>query len=200
LLLLQEYSPYSTRGGNTELVKADAAATKSKGLDKDYAFSWSVGTTETLCLLVPNMYGGSTGENIGTDSHLGESLSQMGVPAQQIDQITQRAPLYWGAQQEMMNLAGPNYFGAVVCFLFVLAIVAIRSKLKWVFVAAAALFLLIAMGKNFAILNFVLFDYLPGFNKFRSPNMAASISSMLFPLLGIWALNDIFSGKLTKKH
>jgi len=198
LMLLQEYSPHSTRGGKSELTTG--TKDKSTGLDKDYAFSWSVGVSETLCILIPNLYGGSTQENIGEESNLGKKLSSMGVPPQQVEGITQNAPLYWGAQQEMMNLAGPTYFGAVICLLFVLALLVIKSKHKWWVAGLSALFLIFAMGKNFSAFNYLMFDYFPGYNKFRSPNMAASITSVFFPLLAAWALRDIFAEKISKEE
>ena len=198
LLLLQEYSPYSIRGGKSELTANQKG--NSGGLDKEYAFRWSVGISETLCILIPNLYGGSTQENIGEESNLGQKLGSMGVPPQQITGITEHAPLYWGAQQEMMNLAGPSYFGAVICLLFVLALLVIKSKHKWWIAGLSLLFLIFAMGKNFAAFNFFMYDYFPGYNKFRSPNMAASIASIFFPLLAAWALRDIFLEKVTKEE
>lgn len=198
LMLLLEYSPYSIRGGKSELT--DTKKENSTGLDKEYAFRWSVGISETLCILIPDLYGGSTAESIGEDSHLGQKLSSMGVSQQQIEGITDNAPLYWGAQQEMMNLAGPTYFGAVICLLFVLALLVIKSKHKWWIAGASLLFLIFAMGKNFSSFNYFMFDHFPGYNKFRSPNMAASITSLLFPLLAAWALKDVFTEKITKEE
>ena len=38
------------------------------------------------------------------------------------------APTYWGPQP---MLSGPMYFGAIVCFLFVLSIFVVRNPIKW---------------------------------------------------------------------
>lgn len=49
-----EYSPYSMRGGS-EVAQTD-------GLSQDYAFAWSQGVGELLTLVIPNSYGGSSGD------------------------------------------------------------------------------------------------------------------------------------------
>ncbi|MCB0636305.1 MAG: YfhO family protein, partial [Lewinella sp.] len=51
---------------------------------------------------------------------------------------------------------------------------------------------------NFEILNRPLFDTLPLFNKFRSPNSVLSVTAFLVPLLSFLALERIVSGKATK--
>ncbi len=194
ILQTQEYNPYSIRGGNNEL---ESQSVQGTGLDRDYAFSWSNDVGETFCLLVPNLYGGSSGENIGPDSHFGKKLASFNVPFQQIDQITSAAPMYWGTQP---MLSGPVYFGAVICFLAVFALFIIRNPMKWWIAGAALFFILLSLGKNFSTLNYFLFDHFPLFNKFRAPSMALSISSVLFPLLAIWALRDVFKGKIDQEE
>ncbi|PAU93044.1 hypothetical protein CK503_14080 [Aliifodinibius salipaludis] len=53
---LYEYSQYSTRGGST------LETSGSGGLTLEYAFSWSQGVGELLTLIIPGLYGGSSGE------------------------------------------------------------------------------------------------------------------------------------------
>lgn len=195
LLQANEYSPYSIRGGQSEL-KSDKP-TASSGLDKEYAFTWSNGTSEVFSILVPDLYGGSIRENIGEDSHYGNKLSELGASPEAIEAMTSRAPLYWGPQP---LLTGSVYFGAVICLLFVLSLFIIRSPYKWWLTGVAVFFIFISMGKNFPALNYFLFDHFPFFNKFRSPNMALGISSVIFPMLGIWALKDIFEEKISKEE
>ena len=197
LMQSNEYNKYSSRGGS-EL--AETTKGKTGGLDKEYAFRWSIGVGEALCTIVPDLYGGSMAEDIGEESNFGQKLSQLGVPQQQLEQLTQRAPLYWGPQQDTGNMSGSVYFGAVICLLFVLALLVIRNPLKWWIVGACIFFFFLAMGRNFMSFNSFMFDYFPGYNKFRTPSMALAIPSILFPLLGIWALRDIFSDKLTREE
>jgi len=49
-----EYSSYSMRGGS-EVAQTD-------GLSQDYAFAWSQGVGELLTLVIPNSYGGASGD------------------------------------------------------------------------------------------------------------------------------------------
>lgn len=193
LMQMSEYSKHSSRGGGSELTIGNKE--KSSGLDKDYAFSWSNGVGETFTVLVPGLYGGSTDENIGSNSHLGKKLGELGANDNDIEQMTSHANLYWGPQP---FLSGSIYFGAVICLFFVLALFIIKSNLKWWLAGIAFLLILFSMGKNFSTLNYFMFDHFPLFSKFRSPNMATSISSVIFPILAIWALKDIFEEKITK--
>ncbi|MGN6567041.1 MAG: YfhO family protein, partial [Flavipsychrobacter sp.] len=55
-------------------------------------------------------------------------------------------------------------------------------------------------GKHFPGFNYFLFDHLPMYNKFRIPAMIMVIPELLFPILGIWAVSDIISGKLSNEE
>ncbi len=191
LLTAYAYNKHSIRGGKSEL---HAKSTESGGLDKDYAFSWSNSIGETFCILVPNLYGGSTAENIGEDSHLGNTLSELGAQPYIIDQMTANANTYWGPQP---FVSGPVYFGAVICFLFVLSLCSIRSKYKWWVAGISLFFILLSLGSHFKALNYFLFDHLPMYNKFRTPSMALSIPLILFPAMGAWGLRALLNGGYT---
>lgn len=60
LFTLQEYSPFSIRGGSA--IKA------TTGLNSGYAFAWSQGIKETLTLLVPDLFGGASPDYWGPKS------------------------------------------------------------------------------------------------------------------------------------
>ena len=192
-----DYAKYSMRGGKSELTinKDNHLQQTDGGLSKEYAFSWSNGIGETFCAFIPNLYGGASGSNIGEDSHYGEALSQIGVPPQQIAGMTTNAPTYFGDQP---FLSGPMYFGAIVCFLAILALFIVKSPFKWVLLGTGIFFAMISWGKNFSALNYLLFDHFPLFNKFRSPNMALSISTMTTVMLAFWGLYDITTSKPDK--
>lgn len=195
---MSAYSKNSIRGGTSELTinKAQHTEQTNGGLSKEYAFQWSNGIGETFCILIPNLYGGQSGENIGADSKFGEALSGLGVPENQVEQMTAHAPTYWGPQP---FLSGPIYFGAIVCFLFVLSLLVIKSPLKWWFAGLCLLFAALSWGKNFEAFNYFLFDHLPLYNKFRTPSMALSIASIIFPMLGFWGLYVFFKGGYTQE-
>ena len=187
LLSTADYAKETMRGGNSELTTGHDKGKKNGGLDKDYAFLWSNGVGESFCVLVPFLYGGSSDEPIEAAPKLSEIAGgQIGG-----------APMYWGPQP---FLAGPVYFGAIICFLFVLGLMVVKSKHKWWIVAVCALAFMMSWGKNFSALNYFLFDTLPMLNKFRTPTMVLVIPEMLFPVLALWALNDIISGNVTKEE
>lgn len=56
----QSYAPHSIRGGS--------ALEGTTGLDSNYAFAWSQGVSETLTLIVPNLYGGASPDYWGPKS------------------------------------------------------------------------------------------------------------------------------------
>lgn len=187
ILTTQEYAKTTMRGGESELTINKVEDKKAGGLDKDYAFSWSNGIGETLCLMIPSLYGGSSGMPVEkapeTEALVGSQVSSL--------------PLYWGPQP---FLSGPVYFGAIICFLFVLGLLIVRSPHKWWILAVCVLTIMMSWGKNFPALNYWLFDNLPMYNKFRTPSMILIIPQMLFPLLGIWAVAEIISGKTSREE
>ncbi|MBS1587219.1 MAG: YfhO family protein [Bacteroidetes bacterium] len=186
LLSTADFAKETMRGGTSELSGHDKGK-KNGGLDKDYAFLWSNGVGETFSFLVPFLYGGSSDEPADAAPKLSELTGgQIGG-----------APMYWGPQP---FLAGPVYFGAVICFLFVLSLMVVRSRHKWWILAVCILAVTMSWGKNFAALNYFLFDTLPMLNKFRTPTMVLVIPELMFPLMALWALNDIVTDKVTKEE
>lgn len=192
-----EYNKTTMRGGESELTLNHDEGKQSGGLDKEYAFRWSNEPAESFTVLVPLLYGGASSEDVGANSETYDLMTGMGVPAQSAEGFTHNLPTYWGSQP---FTGGPFYFGAIICFLFVLGILVIRSVHKWWIVAVCLLAFLMSLGYHFKGFNYFLFDTLPGFNKFRVPNMILVIPQMLFPVLGIWALNDLLKDKLSKEE
>lgn len=54
----------------------------------------------------------------------------------------------------------------------------------------------LALGRNFDGFNDFMFHYLPMYNKFRTVEMALVIPGMVFPIIAIWGLKEIVSGKV----
>lgn len=189
-----EYSPYSIRG-EAELTAPGQEPANSGGLDRDYAFHWSSGKLESFTLLVPNLYGGGSVQDVGMNSVLADALESQGVPPAQIRDIVQAANTYWGDQP---GVAGPIYAGAIVCFLFIIGIIFADKRFKWWLIIATILSLLLAWGKNLEWFNYFMFDYLPGYNKFRAVSMALVIALLCIPLLGFLGLEKLMQQKLNK--
>ena len=183
----------SSLRGATELTTVAQSGEKiSSGLDKDYAFQWSYGRGELLTLLIPNIYGGSSNQPIDRSSELYKALQDLGQP------MDKNFPsfTYWG---DKTFTQGPVYFGAVVCFLFILGMFAVRSKMKWWLFAGAVFLALLALGRNFDGLNTFIFHHLPMYNKFRTPEMALVIPGFVFPIIAFWGLKNILEEKADAK-
>ena len=68
------------RGGKSQLSTVNTQNKTKGGLNKDYAFQWSYGISETLTLFVPGMQGGgSAGKEITGDSKFADKLTEVGV-------------------------------------------------------------------------------------------------------------------------
>lgn len=196
-----EYGKYSIRG-RSELKTAAPAqpgqpATApsgeegGSGLDHDYAFSYSYGIGETMTLLVPNYYGGASTSKLDADSNTGKALSGMVDPAQ-LDQYLAGMPTYWGDQP---ITSGPVYIGAVVVLLFVLGVMVADRRTRTWLLAATIFSIMLAWGKNFASFNDLMFDFFPGYNKFRAVSMALTIAQLAMPLLAVLALARVLRAR-----
>lgn len=187
-----EMSKTSIRGKSELTSNIDGKDDKSTGLDQSYAFEWSYGKSETFTLLIPNFYGGASGGELSSDSHLAKALrnhnAQVSNPL--------RSYTYWGEQR---FTSGPVYFGAVVCFLFVLALLIVNNKYKWWVVGATAFLIIMSWGGNCMSINDFLFHHLPFYNKFRTPSMALVIPQLTFMWLGCLALKEISEGAISKE-
>ena len=118
---------HSIRGASELTPKPDETGKVEKassGLDKDYAFQWSYGWKELLTVMIPDVYGGSSGGTLGSSSELYKELKKNGA---QVGKEVQTYT-YWG---DKPFTSGPVYFGALVCFLFVLGMFVVRNPMKW---------------------------------------------------------------------
>jgi hypothetical protein len=109
----------------------------------------------------------------------------------------QAMPTYWGAQP---FTSGPVYLGALMCFLFILGLVIVDGPLKWWLGLATLFSLLISLGHNLAWFNNLIFDLLPGYNKFRTVTMSLIICQLTVPLLGISTISRLIKGEFIKER
>ncbi|MGI4863953.1 MAG: YfhO family protein [Janthinobacterium lividum] len=183
-----EYSKFSNRSPSELKALPPApgqpAAPSARQQDRDYAFAYSYGIGETMTLLVPNFYGGSSAMPLSKDSNMARELNTMGAGTDMLDAM----PTYWGNQS---YVAGPVYVGVVVCFLFVLGLFVVDKRTRyWLLVGTLVSFIL-AWGKNFETINNLIFDYLPGYRSFRAVSMGLVIAQLAMPLLAALALSRI---------
>lgn len=85
--------------------------------------------------------------------------------------------LYWGPKS---FTSGPHYAGALAFLFFVIGAVKAKHSLKWVFIGPGIAATLFSLGEHFGLLNNVMFDYFPLFNKFRVPEMWLMIAVFCF--------------------
>lgn len=147
ILPMYEYQKYSIRGASElkkepseEPSKKAKSKGESGGLDKEYAYGWSNGRDELLTLLVPNMKGGSSNAHLTKSMETYKMIEQLNP-----EYLNMRLPFYWGTQA---FTSGPTYAGAIVCFLFVLGLLLVRSGVKWALLYATLLALILSLGKN----------------------------------------------------
>ena len=196
-------SIWSTRSYSQETIRGEGSPLKQEqkdveagGLDKNYAMRWSYGKMESFNLLIPSLYGGGTNTHPDQDSKTADALKRKGVSGARIDRMLERLPLYWGDQP---FTAGPNYLGAVIVFLFVTGIMLVQRTIRnWILIASA-IAIMMAWGRHFSVLNNFLFEYLPLYNKFRSPSMILTIVCFTAPLLAILGVQEILRQDRSKE-
>ena len=192
LLPLAKYTPHTMRGGS-ELSKDGAS---SKGLDLDYATSWSYGWEELPNLMIPDFNGGSSSGAVNPDKS--ETIKLLKRAGQKNLKETARSlPLYWGPQP---FTAGPMYMGAITIFLFILGLGLYKGREKWWLVAATLIAVLMAVGSHFMAFTKLCYDYLPLYNKFRTVSMALVVLQVTLPLLGFVTLDRITKEEYDRKR
>jgi len=186
-----EYGAETIRGkSNLKTEKSEP----NNGLDREYAYQWSQGLGESLTFLVPNAYGGASGAgNLDEHSEVAKTLTTKGIPAEQLIPAMQQLSqiglsTYWGDKQ---FTSGPWYFGAIICFLFVLGLFIVKNRIKWWILSASLLCLILSFGRHLPFLSDLFFDYFPLYNKFRAVESILVITAFLIPVLAILAVKEV---------
>ncbi|MEP6465046.1 MAG: YfhO family protein [Parafilimonas sp.] len=193
-----DYSKATMRNGVLNLDSTKTNSGSTTGLPIDYAFQWSFQKSEVFSILVPNVYGGvSGGTELGKDSHLAKLAVQNGIPDDQAAQFAGSMPAYWGEQP---FTSGPVYFGAIICFLFLFGMIYLKRKDKWWMLAVSVLAIMMSWGRFFPEFNDFLFNHLPLYNKFRVPTYTLIIPQLLFPLLAVLSLQQVFFAETDKAY
>lgn len=186
-----EYGAETIRGkSNLKTEKSEP----NNGLDREYAYQWSQGLGESLTFLVPNAFGGASGAgNLDENSEVAKTLATKGIPAEQLMPAMQQLSqiglsTYWGDKQ---FTSGPWYFGAIICFLFVLGLFIVKNRIKWWILSASLLCLILSFGRHLPFLSDLFFDYFPLYNKFRAVESILVITAFLIPVLAILAVKEV---------
>lgn len=210
-----EYTDETIRG-KSEITKAGPFIQSSssnketgEGLSNDYIFGWSYGIGETFTVLIPDYMGRASGSLIGDKTgqlrkdtetakyyttRLGTEIQQRaGANAQQVQTQLQRAANPY--RGDVQFTSGPIYFGAIICFLFVLGFFIVPGNMKWWFLSSTILMAMLAWGRHFPALNYFLVDNVPMFNKLRAVMMALGIGQLFVTAFAMITLKELFLGK-----
>lgn len=191
LLPLAKYTPHTMRGGSE--LSTDGA--NAKGLDLDYATSWSYGWEELPNLMIPDFNGGASSGAVNPDKS--ETIKLLRRAGQKnLKETAKSLPLYWGPQP---FTAGPMYMGAITIFLFILGLFLYKGREKWWLLAVSIIAILMAVGSHFMAFTKFCFDYLPLYNKFRTVSMALVVLQVALPLLGFVTLDRILREEYSQK-
>ena len=193
LLATAEYAKLSTRGKSELTLNPDGSkSTSDNAMSHEYITEYSYGIAESLNLFAPRLFGGSNNENVGTDSKMYEFAISQNVPEDQAKDFVSNMPTYWGQQP---IVAAPAYIGAVVFFLFVLALFIDKRKIKYAFLAGAMLSLLLSWGKNFPVLTNFFIEVVPMYNKFRAVSSIQVLLELCIPVMAIMGLQSFFKAQ-----
>jgi Bacterial membrane protein YfhO len=191
ILATSQYAKESTRGKSELTFNPDGSKNATgSAMTYDYITEYSYGIAESFNLISSRIFGGSNGENVGTNSAMYEFVLSQDVPQDQAKEIVKSLPTYWGDQP---IVAAPAYIGAVVFFLGMLALFCDKRKIKYVFVAGVICSLLLSWGKNFPVLTNFFIDYVPMYNKFRAVSSIQVILELCMPVLAIMGLQSFMS-------
>ncbi|WP_284651204.1 YfhO family protein [Flavobacterium terrisoli] len=192
LMATKEYADFSTRGKSELTTNSDGSKKESDiSMDREYITQYSYGVAESLNLFVPRLFGGGSNQKLGEDSHVYNFMLEYGAQPEEAKQITEDyAVTYWGDQPQV---ASPAYIGAIVFFLFVLAMYHDKRKIKYAFLAGAIFSLLLSWGKNFSLLTDFFIDYVPVYDKFRAVSSIQVLLELCIPVLAIMGLQSFFT-------
>ncbi|MDD2307286.1 MAG: YfhO family protein [Prolixibacteraceae bacterium] len=189
-----EYGKYSIRSQSELSLNNE---NQSSGLDKEYILDYSYDLGEAMTAFIPRFKGGGMSEPLTTSSETYKFLAEAQGADKAKKMVQSGMPMYWGSQP----ISGaPFYFGAVLCFLFVLGIFLVKGKDKWWLVAVFVFSLLLSLGKNFSLLTNIMLDYFPGYNKFRDVKNIIVIEQFAMALLGALAIKEVYQRKISSEE
>jgi hypothetical protein len=198
LLATKEYADFSTRGKSDLKLQPDGTKKVSTStLDKEYINEYSYGIAESFNLIAPRLFGGGSAEELDENSAVYDYMLKYGASEGEAKQFTSYyARTYWGEQP---SVAAPAYIGAIVFFLFVLAMFHDKRKLKYVFLVGAIVSLMLSWGKNFSIITDLFIDYMPLYDKFRAVSSIQVILELCIPILAVMGLHSFFTTNKEKQ-
>ena len=96
---------------------------------------------------------------------------------------------YWGPKT---FTSGPHYFGAILFLMFVIGLIRAPGHLKYVFLGSGMLTLLFSLGENLFRFNYLFFQYMPLYNKFRTPEMWLIVTVFCFSVIAAMGMKWVY--------
>ncbi|MEL6822344.1 MAG: hypothetical protein AAFP70_11325, partial [Calditrichota bacterium] len=133
LFITYDYTPHSTRGGNSVSLNPQETKAERKGVGFDYATNWSYSPEEFWNLIIPRFHGGTS-----TEVYNGDAVPQL---------TGQRIPTYWGDMPFTQSL---EYIGIILVYLALIGVLfRWREPLVKSLVFLTIFALLMSLGKHF---------------------------------------------------
>ncbi|MEX1212978.1 MAG: YfhO family protein [Balneolaceae bacterium] len=101
---------------------------------------------------------------------------------------------YWG---DKPGTSGPHYAGVATLFFALIALFRSERPIKWLWFGIALLTLSFAWGYHFP-LNELWFHLLPGFDKFRTPEMWLTVTVFSLGILAVLGLEELLSSRSSR--
>ena len=154
LLTTKEYSEETTRGAS--LITKDGKV--AQGMDKEYAFGWSLSVMESMTHFIPNILGGPSNEFFVQDENSNSMRALQALNnSDQANQLAQATSKYFG---EQAFTGGAWYWGIGVVFLFFLGFFSTKSWMRWWGLGSLVFLVFLSWGKYFPAFNYFLFEHL----------------------------------------
>ena len=186
-----EYGKHSTRGKSELTISPNSPAgrstTSADALDAGYITQYSMGFGETWSVVIPDVKG-------GVETYIGNKKDIISEVSPQYKEYIAQQPSYWG---EQLFSGGAFYFGASIFVLFILGLIFIADPIKWAFLAASALGIVLSW-KYGSILQ-IFIEHFPLFNKFRDTKMMLILVQISFPFIGMLFIKEIMTRKIDRK-
>ena len=186
LFVANEYTPYSTRGGQAVKLQEESVENqvKSGGVTFDYATRWSLHPQELATLVVPRFFGGTSQE-----PYTGKAYPQL---------RDRFIPGYWG---DMPFTQSSEYMGILIVILAILGFWYFRRNGFIISLAVLLVFaILLAFGRHFPLLYKTLFLHLPYFSKFRVPSMILILVDFILVIMSGYGLKGLLEDFNQQKY
>lgn len=94
--------------------------------------------------------------------------------------------LYWGPKS---FTSGPHYFGVLAFLFFVIGCMKSNHRLKYLFLGPGIATLLFSLGEHFGLLNNLMFEFFPLFDKFRVPETWLIATVFCFTAVSVFGMD-----------